>query len=255
LQHAIRLAGLCAYASLKIRITFGKAIGMAILQEKVGMTNEELRKIKSMRPGRSVDLQLMTQTGAKRVRSEFVGMDSKRCLILKFPDEGKWGRLRDTIFKDASLIVRYILEDDTGEIIAFKVKVLLVATMPSDLIFTTFPLAIQSHDLRSEPRAQTSIPIILKSVEDNQNICSATVVDISTKGCRVSVDKKLLKTKPELKSTIGLAFVSAGQSNIDLLATLLSAKSDEVNLYYGMKFETSQLEVKKVLRDMMVIAS
>lgn len=227
---------------------------MAILQEKVGMTNEELRKIKSMRPGRHVDIQLMTQSGAKRVRSDFVGMDSKRCLIIKFPDEGKWGRLRDAIFKDASLIVRYILEDDTGEIIAFKVKVLLVATTPSDLIFTTFPLAIQSHDLRSEPRAQTSIPAFLKSADGGQTISAALVVDISAKGCRVAIDKKQLKTKPELKTNVRLAFMNGLENDINLVATILSVKADEVNLYFGMKFETPEQDVKKLLKDIKVIA-
>jgi hypothetical protein len=48
---------------------------MTILQENFGLTNEDLRKIRSMRPGRPLDLQLTTATTVKRVRTEFVGMD------------------------------------------------------------------------------------------------------------------------------------------------------------------------------------
>lgn len=227
---------------------------MAILQEKVGLTNADLRKIKSMRPGRPVDLQIATNAGIKRVRSEFVGMDGKRCLIIKFPDESKWGRLKDAIFKDTSLVMRYILEDDTGEIIAFKVKVLLIATTPSDLIFTSFPLAIQSHDLRAEPRAQTSIAAKLVEPDTDRILCDCVVVDISSKGCRVKIDKKGLTEKPELKKLVNMSFVAESDKYIKLVATLLSAKADEVSWFYGMKFETTEDEVKQLLKDMMLIA-
>ena len=81
---------------------------MAILQEKVGLTNEDLRKLRLMRPGRPLDLQLTTATTTKRVRTEFVGMDGTRCMIFKYPDEGKWGSLGDGIFKDKTMIARYI---------------------------------------------------------------------------------------------------------------------------------------------------
>ncbi|MCF2950081.1 flagellar brake protein [Paraglaciecola aquimarina] len=227
---------------------------MAILQEKVGLTNVDLRKLKSMRPGRPVDLQISTSAGIKRVRSEFIGMDGKRCLIIKFPDESKWGRLRDSVFKDTSLIMRYILEDDTGEIIAFKVKVLLIATTPSDLIFTSFPLAIQSHDLRAEPRAQTTIGAKLDYVESPVGFCDCVVVDISTKGCRVKIDKKGLIEKPELKKTVNMFIIGPANKEIRLVGTLLSAKADEVSWYYGMKFETAEDEVKDLLKEMMLIA-
>lgn len=162
---------------------------MAILQEKFGLTNEDLRKIRSMRPGRPVDLQLTTVSTTKRVRTEFVGMDGTRCMIFKYPDEGKWGPLADGIFKDKAIVARYILEDDTGEIIAFKVKVILVATKPSHLIFTSFPLSIQSHDLRVEPRAQTRIATTLVDELSDSVICDSVVLDISVHGCRMSIDK------------------------------------------------------------------
>lgn len=227
---------------------------MAILQEKVGLTNADLRKIKSMRPGRPVDLQISTNSGIKRVRSEFIGMDGKRCLIIKFPDERKWGRLKDAIFKDTSLVMRYILEDDTGEIIAFKVKVLLIATTPSDLIFTSFPLAIQSHDLRAEPRAQTSIAAKLDYADSGVGLCDCVVVDISSKGCRVKIDKKGLIDKPELNKLVNISFAGTADKGLMLVGTLLSSKADEVSWYYGMKFDTSEEDVKSLLRDMMLIA-
>lgn len=225
---------------------------MAILQEKVGLTNEDLRKIRSMRPGRPVDLQLSTASTTKRVRTEFVGMDGTKCMIFKYPDEGKWGSLGDGIFKDKAMVARYILEDDTGEIIAFKVKVILVATKPSNLIFTSFPLSIQSHDLRAEPRAQTRIATSMFDADTDQAICESVVLDISSHGCRISIDKT--NNKPKLRQVVKMYFAASKDNAIFLTGTVMNSKSDEVNLYYGVKFETGEEEVNQLLRDLMLVS-
>lgn len=224
---------------------------MAILQQ-VGLTNEDLRKIRSMRPGTPIDLQVTSATYTKRVRTEFVGMDGTRCMIIRFPDETKWGGLRDAIFTDNNLVIRYILEDDTGEIIAFKVKVILVLTKPSHLIFTSFPLAIQSHDLRAEPRAQTSISVVLKESQSGAEITTCLVKDISLKGCRVSIEKRAV-SRPALKQQVLMPFVDSMQNEHILKGTIMNSKSDEVMLYFGIKFETPEVEVEKLLQKMMLL--
>jgi hypothetical protein len=228
---------------------------MAILQEKVGLTNEDLRKLRSMRPGRPLDLQLTTATTTKRVRTEFVGMDGTRCMIFRYPDEGKWGSLGDGIFKDKAIIGRYILEDDTGEIIAFKVKVILVATKPSHLIFTSFPLLIQSHDLRAEPRANTRIATSIFDAESDSAICDSMVLDISVNGCRMSIDKRGSLNKPKLRQVVKMYFAASKDKKIFLTGTIMNSKSDEVCLYYGVKFETPEEEVNQLLQDIMLVTS
>lgn len=226
---------------------------MAILQEKLGLTNEDLRKLRSMRPGRPVDIQLTTASTTKRVRTEFVGMDGTRCMIFSYPDEGKWGSLNDGIFKDKAIIARYILEDDTGEIIAFKVKVLLVATKPSHLIFTTFPLNIQTHDLRAEPRAQTRIATSLFDAQTDSAICDSVVLDISVNGCRMSIKKGNSDAKPKLRQLVKMYFAASKDKKIFLTGTVMNSKSDEVSLYYGVKFETPEDEVNQLLQDLMLV--
>ena len=226
---------------------------MAILQEKVGLTNEDLKKIRSMRPGRPVDFQLTTASTTKRVRTEFVGMDGTRCMIFRYPDEAKWGSLGDGIFKDKSMIARYILEDDTGEIIAFKVKVILVTTKPSHLIFTSFPLIIQRHDLRAEPRAQTQIATSLVDELSDSVICDSVVLDISVNGCRMSIDKSVSGTKPKLRQFVKMYFAASKDKNMFLTGTIMNSKSDEVSLYYGVKFETPEEEVNQLLQDLMLV--
>ncbi|MFT2092587.1 flagellar brake domain-containing protein [Paraglaciecola sp. 2405UD69-4] len=225
---------------------------MAILTEKIGITNEDLRKIRSMRPGQPVDLQVTTASTTKRVKTEFVGIDGTRSLIVRYPDESKWGSLGDAIFKDKSLIMRYILEDETGEIIAFKVNVVLVLTKPSHLIFTSFPLAIQSHDLRSEKRAQTRIVTKVTDVETKENICEVIVIDISVHGCRIKVDKKFVSNKLRLRERINLEFTNADNKKVDLVGVIMNFKYDEVNFYCGIKFETEEQVVEQLLKGLML---
>ena len=225
---------------------------MAILQEKTGLTNEDLNKIRSMRPGRPLDLQIDTLKTTKRVRTEFVGMDGTRCMIFKYPDEGKWGLLGDGIFKDKSIIARYILEDDTGEIIAFKVKVLLVATKPSHLIFTSFPLIIQRHNLRAQLRTQTRIATSLLDAQTDSAICDSLVLDISEHGCRMSIDKKAIGIRPKLKQVVKMYFASSKDKVTLLTGTIMNSKSDEVSLYFGIKFETPK-GVNQLLKSLMLV--
>jgi hypothetical protein len=228
---------------------------MSILQEKVGLTNEDLRKIRSMRPGRSLDLQLTTVSTTKRVRTEFVGMDGTRCMIFRYPDEGKWGSLGDGIFKDKAMIVRYILEDDTGEIIAFKVKVILVATKPSNLIFTSFPLNIQIHDLRCESRVQTQIASSIFDAKTDSVICQSILLDISANGCQIRIEKgaRLFKLKPKLKQVVKIYFSASKDKKNFFIGTIMNSKFDEVSLYYGIKFETPEGEVNQLLQDLMLV--
>lgn len=228
---------------------------MAILQEKVGLTNDDLRKIRLMRPGMPVDLQVTSAKTTKRVRTEFVGMDGNRNMIIRFPDEGKWGSLRNAIYPDNTMIVRYILEDETGEVIAFKIKIVLVLTKPSHLVFTTFPLAIQSHDLRTEQRAQIRIAATLLDATDDSEICHCLVRDISPQGCRISVDRTTKGARPTVKQQIKMYFPQADGKELLIRGTVMNNKADEVMYFYGIKFDSSEEEVNHLLTQLMISAN
>jgi hypothetical protein len=202
-----------------------------------------------------VDLQVTSPSSTKRIRTEFIGMDGTRNMIIRFPDEGKWGSLRDAIYADNTMVVRYILEDDTGEVIAFKVKVILVLTKPSHLVFTSFPLAIQSHGLRAEQRAQIRIAATLLDSADDSEICHCLVRDISHHGCRISVDRATKGARPTVKQGIKMYFPQAEGKELLLSGTVMNNKSDEVMYYYGIKFEASEDEVNHLLTQLMISAN
>lgn len=225
---------------------------MAILKEKVGLSNEDMRKLRSMRPGMPLDLQVVSPTSTKRVRTEFIGMDGVRCLIMKFPDEGKWGNLRDAIYNDNSMVVRYILEDKTGEIIAFKVKITLVLSKPGNYVFTTFPLSIQSHGLRAEQRSQTSVPVILRDAADTSTEDLGLIIDLSSSGCRVGVKRSKQKLRLLSKQQINLQISTSAAHYETLSGTIMNVKSDDVENYYGIKFDQAEGVVEKLLSQLLI---
>lgn len=225
---------------------------MTILKEKVGLTNEDLRKLRSMRPGMPLDLQVVSPTATKRVRTEFIGMEGTRCLIIKFPDEGKWGNLRDAIYPDNSMVVRYILEDETGEIVAFKVKITLVLSKPGNYVFTTFPLSLQSHELRAETRSQTQVPVTLLEASTNTPLCKGTLMDLSNSGCRVGVNKKAQKVAIATKQKLKILIKLNDGSSKSLVGTVMNLRTDEVTNFFGVKFEESESAVEALLARLLI---
>jgi hypothetical protein len=225
---------------------------MAILTEKVGLSNADMRKLRSMRAGMPVDLQVVSPNATKRVRTEFIGMDGIRALIIKFPDEGKWGNLRDAIYADNSMVVRYILEDGTGEIIAFKVKITLVLSKPGNYVFTTFPLSIQSHELRSEMRSQTQVPASLMQIESDQLLGKGHILDLSSSGCRLGISRQAMKAKLFPKNKVKLQVRTAPDNHESLIGTIMNARNDEVDQYYGIKFEASEKTVEGLLSQLLL---
>ncbi len=223
---------------------------MAILKEVKGLTNEDVRKLRSLRPGMPLDLQVSTPTSAKRVRTEFLGMDGSRTIMIRYPDESKWGNLSDAIYVDNSTIVRFILEDETGEVVAFKSKIMHILTKPINMLLVAFPTSIQSQGLRSERRAQIRVPVSILEAEKEINLAFGTLMDISNSGCRIATHRSKTK-KLQVK---GILIRLNGQEGepFELKGTIMNTKIDEVNYNYGIKFSTSEEEVEMLITRLMV---
>lgn len=225
---------------------------MAILKGNAGLTRDDLRKLRAMRPGLSLDLQIAAASGMKRIKTEFVGMDISRYLIMKFPDEAKWGNLQDAIYFDSVLVVRYIHEEDAGEVVAFKVKTNVILDKPAKYIFTTFPSTLQCHALRCEQRAHAQVLVTVVETKTGVMLFDGLIVDLSLSGCRVSVDRKYVKQKLELKTYISLAIKKADGKVSELTGIVMNQKVDETHFYFGVKFEASEKLVEGLLHQLMI---
>ncbi|WP_438865044.1 flagellar brake domain-containing protein [Neptunicella sp.] len=225
---------------------------MAILKQTQRLTIEDVKKLHAMHPGMSVDLQIKTATTTKRIRSEFIGRDGGRALMIKFPDETKWGNLRDVIFADSELVVRYILEEDTGEIVAFQSKVIFVLTKPVHMIFISFPQAIQLHGLRSTKRANTSIPAKLFDENNDHYLREGIIVDISHTGCRLAIKKQASNEQKLENKDVFIHIESTKKEPYTIKATIMNSRTDGLNYFYGIKFEQTADKVSEVLSELII---
>jgi len=223
---------------------------MAIFSEIPKLSNEDLRKLRSLRAGMTVDLQITISNVARRVRTEFIGMDGMRSIIIRYPDETKWTGLNEAIYPDKPAIMRFILEDETGEVIAFKTKVTHLVKKPVNMIFIAFPVEIQRQELRSERRAQIRMPVSVLNAENEQMLANGILLDISNSGCRIGTQRDAAK-KLAVKDIVIRMNGQQGEP-FELKGTVMNIKSDEVYFLYGVKFTISEVEVENLMGRLMI---
>ncbi|WP_166425183.1 PilZ domain-containing protein [Paraglaciecola sp. 20A4] len=199
-----------------------------------------------------VDLQVQSPTLKRRVKTEFVGIDGNRNLIFRFPDDNKWAGLDGSIYMNNTMIVRCILEDETGVIVAFKVKITIVITKPSKLIFAAFPESIQSHGLRAEQRAQTRIAALLIDTQERSDIIPCLVRDISNQGCMISIGRDAKGIRPAIDQELELLIPNSQGDDISLSGHVRNKKEDDTRHYYGIQFCAEENDVAKLLSQLLI---
>jgi hypothetical protein len=222
------------------------------LQHNNDLSSDDLFKLRSMRPGMTVDLQIHSPTLRRRVKTEFVGIDGNRNIIFRFPDENKWAGLDGAIYMNNTMIVRCILEDEAGEILAFKVKIVIVITRPSKLIFASFPESIQSHSLRAELRAQTRIAALLIDAQERSHIVPCLVRDISNQGCMISIGRDAKGIRPSVDQELELLIPNSEGNDISLSGHVRNKKEDDTRHYFGIKFCDDENDVSTLLSQLLI---
>jgi hypothetical protein len=217
---------------------------------KTTLSADDLASLRALLPGTVVDLQISTPTSPKRVKTVYVGMDYPRCMVFQFPNVNKFGVLKDVLYPENTVIVRYVLEGTSGQIIAFKAKINHIQSKPSNLFFTTVPQSLQSLGLRSEKRASPGIAAEV-SFGEKQEAIKALIVDVSQSGCRVAIEPELLADKPAEEVENGAAItlcVDLSDKTIILKGLIRNSKKESGYIYYGVQFESSNSDVDVLLK-------
>lgn len=217
-------------------------------KNKVTLSRDDIQSLKDLVPGTTIDLQITTPTSPKRVKTLYVGMDIPNCMIFQMPVTAKWTFVRDLLLPGNSIVVRYVLEGDQGQVIAFRVKVLKLLTHPTGLLLTTFPSSIQTLGLRAVKRAQPGIAVEVhaEGIKALENV-TGIIVDVSSNGCRIA-----MPVKPEWPVMGSDQVISIGY-NLDGEKVLINGKIKNNSLeqeyvYYGVQFDEDQESVEKLLR-------
>ena len=211
------------------------------------LSEDNLESLRTLVPGDIVDLQITMPAAPKRVKTDYVGMLTDECLLFHIPTSAKWITVRDALTVGNEVVVRSILEGDTGQVIAFKVKVLKLLAKPSGLLITTFPKRIESIGLRAVKRAQLGVSVTLESevFPDDENV-TGIIIDLSGKGCKVA-----LQVKPNWPVMLDEAEVRLNYSldgkEVALTARVKNHKLESDMVYYGLAFTCDEKLIKTLL--------
>ena len=104
------------------------------------LSAEGLASLRTLVPGDTVDLQIAMPAAPKRVKTDYTGMLIDECMLFHIPTTAKWITVRDALTVGNDIVVRSVLEGDTGQVIAFKVKVLKLLSKSHYRLNLTGPL-------------------------------------------------------------------------------------------------------------------
>jgi Flagellar protein YcgR/PilZ domain len=127
--------------------------------------------------GFGTELQLEINGVEGRMRSELIGMEHGKYLVVKTPTVAHLGGIGGKLYSGNRVVVRYVYG---GSVYGFETSVIDAITTPVRLLFLTCPKVVNERNIRSNRRIETLLPArILTGDQDTEG----TVTDISTSGC------------------------------------------------------------------------
>jgi hypothetical protein len=123
------------------------------------------------------ELQLEIDGVAGRVRSELVGMEHGKYLIVKTPTVAHLGGIGGKLYAGNRVVVRYVFG---GSVYGFETSVIDAIATPVRVVFLTCPKVVNERNIRSNRRIETLLPARIALGDQS---AEGTVTDISTSGC------------------------------------------------------------------------
>lgn len=203
----------------------------------VNLSAEQALRLSSLRPGLLIDVQVATPIADKRFRAEYVGMEWGKYFIFRYPELRKWGNLSDALFESNKVVVRFLLEGDKGEIVAFRSRIKGVCSHPSKLIFVHFPQDIASTCLRSAPRVKTLLTAQIKAPGVD---IEGVITDLSESGCQFEGDVATLDTNLKGEK-ITVLTQGPDHQPIKFAASVVNQKSLFGRRYLGLSLDNPGL--------------
>ena len=179
------------------------------------------------------EMQLEIDGVASRLRTQLIGVDGDRCLIVKTPTMSQIGGINVKLFAGNRVVVRYIFR---GSVYGFETAIIEAITSPLRLLFLAYPKVVTVRNIRSNPRVSTTLPASLKAGEAT---IECTVTDISVSGCQLEFrrDKLPEGVGLDVESEVDLTLKLPGiADDFKLRGRLKSQRKDERKLEAGISF-------------------
>ena len=183
-----------------------------------------LKKIYELPVGARVEIQVNKTSVPLRFQTEFVGISKKRWFIVAMPDSRKFGDMRDAVYEGVAVVVRFVIEGDLGEVIAFRSDVEFITNHPTKLLFIDMPQIVESRPIRNDRRFETVLPVTITKLNSEENDLMATVTNLSLSGCQLVIPDIALDVEKD--SHIDLRFQWLNQ-DLTLVGIVRDARATE----------------------------
>lgn len=218
---------------------------------KPTISKADINALLCLLPSTEADLQVIAQAQPIRLKTTYFGTDGEHCLFFRYPASTELVNTTLLIEPDTQIIIRYILDEPHGEVVAFKVRVLKVMHSPLAMLITTFPNALQKLGLRTQKRAISGVPVdIVLTEQDNKEI-EGLIVDISQNGCKLLIPFKTILQVIEDGETITLC-VEMSERTLLLNAKVKNCRIEKNYQAYGVQFDDADNQLERLLERYMI---
>jgi len=207
------------------------------------MPTSNLDKLHQLTTSGLVDLEILTPTDSKRVKTEFVGLLENKFIILNYPNSKRLPASSDYLRDGVMVVVRALIEGSGGQVIAFRQQIMSVASHPAKLIFINYPKQVQLFALRSQTRIPTLLPAKLKLSDDR--VLEGLIKDISLTGVMFDIrgDQQVEGIK-DMQCTVIL-----NSSDKSFEGEICSVKEHVAGVRCGIKLLASEDEMKTFMKE------
>lgn len=201
-------------------------------------------KISQLVTGQKIEVQLSNSNVPARFYSEFIGAVNERWVIVNMPDARKYNDMRDLLQEKTPVIVRFVLENESGEICAFRSEISYVISHPTKMLFIMWPNQIEHRVIRKGRRFDAFLPASVSglSVKGEEKTFRGHVLDVSESGCRLTHEKPEGKLDElwENGSKIVLKIEQKNNGDLTLKAIVRQIKQVDDQLELGVQFMGNQ---------------
>ena len=205
-----------------------------------------LENLAHITAGSIVDVEVLTPTTSKRIKTEFVGFLNDRFVILNYPSPKRLSNAGEYLKDGVVVIVRAVLESGGGQVIAFRQQVMSVSSHPARLVYLNFPTQVQLFSLRSQTRIPTLLPATIKLSDERE--LHGVIKDISVTGVMFDVKGKDDLTK--LKNTqCNIVLDKSNKGATEFSGQICSIRTRATGSQFGIQLTASEEEMKSFMKD------
>ena len=218
---------------------------------KPSISSADINALLCLLPNTDADMQLIAQAQPVRLRTTYFGTDGEQCLFFRYPASTELVNTTHLIEPDTQVVIRYVLDEPYGEVVAFKVRVLKVIYSPLPMVITSFPSVLQKLGLRSQKRAVSGVPVEVVLDEQENRQAEGLIVDISKNGCKLLIPFKTVLQVIENDEKITLC-IELAERTLLLSANVKNVRIEKEFHAYGMQFEDHDNQLERLLERYMI---